>query len=164
MSQATTRELLDTRRSPHKLHERRLHMRLMSHWEDLRDGRRMPAVADWNFQAVRDIAEDCFMLLPRRPEPVFAYLGERIAASLPEALSGAQPPISAVAAKTLLAAAVDQLDAVLQVRVPQVGSGEFEAACGRLYLYRSILLPLGDDGPAVEAIVGGARCKLKPAN
>jgi hypothetical protein len=60
----------------------------------------------------------------------------------------------ALSPDTLLGAALQSLDVVLERRVPVSAGGELHGPNGRLRLYRSIVLPLSEDGVRIDALLG----------
>ncbi len=100
----------------------------------------------------------CFTVDIVAGTPVFGYVGETHVTHHGDDLTGR--PVSAAGPDSLLGRAVDYLDDVLLRQVPVSYGGEFPGPGGVPVPYRSILLPLSDDGETVTAVLGGANCRL----
>jgi hypothetical protein len=59
----------------------------------------------------------------------------------------------------LAAKAVEYFGEVLEKGTPISRGGEFTKDNGTLVLYRSILLPMSDDGETISGLLGGANCR-----
>jgi hypothetical protein len=131
--------------------EQRLVLRLLNYWRELAASRDMPTVYDISSFTVGDIREDCFILeFTEERELVFRFVGER-----QKAILGVDPtglPLSAIDDETLLGRAVSYRSQVLDRRAPVSVGGQFTDKEGRTVLYRSILLPLGEN--AITALLG----------
>jgi hypothetical protein len=135
----------ETTRQP----EQRLVLRLLERWRTLAGERAMPAVADIA-RLGDDIRDDCFVLEDEAGELLFRFVGERqksLLASDPSSLR-----VSAIDGETLLGRAIGYRAHVLDRRVPVSVGGQFVDRDGRTILYRSILLPLGENG--ITALLG----------
>lgn len=145
------------------LQERRLGMRLMALWQDLRMGRPCPLAERFDYTAIADLWPDCFMLKPAAQwtKSPFVHIGHRIAAEA--GLTDTDIALSEVPGSTLLSNALQVAGDVLRVRHPLLESGNFIDKNGEKCLYRSILLPLEGSGGNIEALVGGARHKIAQA-
>ncbi len=143
--------------------ERRLNMRLMSHWLDLR-GKGSGARAErFDPKALAEFWPHCFTIVhAERPDQArLDHLGEAIAME-----SGLAPRVMAVSkvpSDTLLGHVLRLMDEVTKVKYPIVDSGEFTDFQGRRCLYRGILLPLCDDRGEISLVVGGARGRILPS-
>jgi len=137
--------------------ERRLNMRLMSYWLELR-GKGPRALAE-NFdpKSIAELWPHCFTV-KHADEPDRAsldHLGEAIA--MESGLAPRAMAASKVPADTLLGQALRLMDEVMRIKYPIVDSAEFTDFQGRRCLYRSILLPLSNDRGEISLLIGGAR-------
>ena len=143
------------------LQERRLSMRMMALWQDLRSGRPCPLASRFDPEKISDLWPDCFMVKPAAEwtKSPFLHIGERLAAQAK--LTKTDIELGEVPPSTLLATSLKVAGDVLRVRHPLLESGEFTSPDGEKLLFRSIVLPLeGPDGN-IEALVGGARQRIE---
>jgi hypothetical protein len=142
--------------------ERRLVLRLLGHWRPLCGGRDFPARADLDPSLMPDMWPHCFILdvADGAGEPRFRTLGEAIAAT--QRPSPVGKAVSEIPRDSLLGVAVAYVDEVLSKRVPVSRGDEFVSAAGTRILYRSILLPMSDDGLTINAILGAVNCRELP--
>jgi hypothetical protein len=138
--------------------ERRLVHRLLIHWRELAPEEVLPPRARVNPDEIGDMWRYCFTLDIGAVAAVFAHLGEAHVAHLGFDLTG--KPAAAAKKGTLLGNALDRLDDVLLRRIPITRQGTFTGADGMPVPYRSILLPLADDGNEINGILGAANCRL----
>lgn len=129
--------------------EQRLVLRLLDRWRNLAGERPMPTVADVA-RLADDIRDDCFVLEDDAGEFVFRFVGERQRALLESDPSGLR--LSAIAGETLLGRAIAYRAQVIERAVPVSVGGQFVDKDGRTILFRSILLPLGENG--ISALLG----------
>lgn len=127
-----------------KYDERRLVMRMLARWTDIKGDRALPALSDIDPQAIGEDWRCCAVVA------VGADRGTRRLSHVGAELTPEGDPVTGlevreIAANTLLGAAVANLDWVLDRRVPLSLGGEMVARQG-LFLYRYILLPLSEDG------------------
>lgn len=141
--------------------ERRLTLRLLRYWQELRGIRTMVAEAeidpdilggDWGF---------CFLLQSRDVANIqdynFTYLGENImGAYFDREIDEHNQFLIGPNAYRL----GSHFTRVLQTRAPVLDEGEFLTLHGRRVLFRQVLLPLGHDDKGVEAIFGGMNYKI----
>ncbi len=140
------------------LNERRLVHRILSYWRDLAPDGELPSLSSIQTAELSKLRPACFILDVGGPSPVFPYVGEVHATHHGSDLTGR--PIEAAGADTLLGCSVEYLDEVLSVKIPITYGGTFTGADGQPVPYRSILLPLSDDGETINGILGGANCGL----
>ena len=145
--------------------ERRLVLRLLSYWRELGGDRPFPSFADVDPAAIPDMWKCAFVIevVGHERDPVLRHAGAEIATATPVPLRDLR--LSAVPAGTLVGHAVSYVQAVIAKRVPISRGGEFtrQGPNGRLrVLYRSILLPMSDDGETVSGILGAANCRETP--
>ena len=106
-----------------------------------------------------DLWPHCFVLegLGDGSELVFRRIGNALATCSDEDLIGRQ--LSVASANTLTGIAVNYTDETLLKGVPVSRGGEFVKADGTKVLYRSILLPMSDDGETIRGLLGAANCR-----
>lgn len=140
--------------------ERRLIIRLLDHWRQLRGERAYPTRDAFDVGAVEGFSENGFLLEFNKDDidPVFRYVGGVLATD-----SGAQlvgKPVSEVPRHTLLTQVTDHYLQVLAHKSPIAFEAEYVNADGDDVLYRSMLLPMSSDGETVDWIVGVINHKL----
>lgn len=107
---------------------------------------------------IADMWGHCFTLELRGPaEPMYGFIGEHHVAQLGKNLVG--QGVSAAGSDTLLGQASSYHRQVLARGIPITLGGQFINREGRTVLYRSILLPLGEGGGQLTALLGGANCR-----
>jgi hypothetical protein len=139
--------------------ERRLVLRLLHHWRDLCGERRFPSFDEVDPAQIPDMWPSCFVLDAHghRDDPVFRLVGDDIAKQVRGTLVDLR--VSQVPRDTLVDHAVSYLDEVIAKEVPISRGGQFLRTDGVNVLYRSILLPMSDDGDLVSGILGAANCR-----
>jgi hypothetical protein len=142
--------------------ERRLVLRLLSYWRSLCGTSDFPSFVDVDPDEIPDMWPHCFVIeiFEDDSEPVFRALGDELAASVDYSLNGLG--ITQAAESTLPAVAIAFLPEVLQKGVPVSRGDEFFKADGTQVLYRSILLPMSDDGDNISGILGAVNCREIP--
>lgn len=149
---------------PHpQVSERRLNMRLMSYWQDLRGEESFAPAVRFDPEAVAELWPHCFTMVPAdKPEDAtLDHIGAAIAAA--SDLPAQALPASDVPTDTLLGAVLGLMAEVMKVRYPIVDSGDLTDRRGRHCLYRCILLPLTDTSGTISLLIGGARARWLPA-
>jgi hypothetical protein len=138
--------------------ERRLTYQLLNHWEESRGTRRYPRIDDIDGSKIPELWPWCFILDTKRnyPSPYFQYLGEDLAKYSGIYLSGKDDW-----RMTLLDKAAAHLDRTLEAREPILIEDELVRYDGRQLLFRSIMLPLSDDGETISQVLGAANGRLK---
>lgn len=140
--------------------DRRLTMRLMGLWQDLRVNDHCTRLEDFPASLPDDLSQDCFIAVPDGA----GGRGElhRIGAMVAESsnIVAESSRISELPVPSLLETAVRCLDQVMIHTAPLLDEGDFEDGQGRRILFRAILLPLVDDSNRIVQILGGARCKV----
>jgi hypothetical protein len=138
--------------------ERRLVHRLLIHWRELAPEDVLPSRASVKPDEIAELWRYCFTLNIGAVAAVFDHVGEAHVAHLGFDLAG--KPVAAAKKGTLLGSALDRLDDVLLRRIPITRQGTFTGHDGAPVPYRSILLPLADDGSEINGILGAANCRL----
>jgi hypothetical protein len=117
----------------------------------------MPQLSDIDGSKIPDMWGHCFVLKTDIAEPLFSYVGIHHTALLPSDISG--KAVSGAGVNTLIGQASSYYRQVLSRGIPITLGGQFVNAAGRTVLYRSILLPFGDDAAKISAVLGGANCR-----
>ncbi len=142
--------------------ERRLVLRVLGYWRPLCGDRDFPSLADIDPAAIPDMWPHCFVLdvagTPTAPR--FRAVGDALLATHHPSPVGRT--VSEIPRDCLLGVAVAYFDEVLARQVPVSRGDEFVSAAGTRILYRSILLPMSDDGVTVNAILGAVNCRELP--
>ena len=144
--------------SVYRPEERRLVLRLMAYWDDLRDTRDFPSFAEIDPATIGDDWTHCFTLAVAQPVSgsAFHHLGEIYRPGLPDA---GVATLADCPQDTLLHAATHYIDRVLQKKVPVSMGGQTHLGADAV-LYRSILLPLSNDGYTIDYLLGGANFRV----
>ncbi len=90
--------------------ERRLVLRLLGYWRDLRGDEGYPTFADVDPAAIADIWPHCFVLetVGTEGDPVFRAVGDEIAKHFPGVIVGCR--VSDIDKKSLFSVTIDYLD------------------------------------------------------
>ena len=138
--------------------ERRLVIRILELWENLRGARRFPSVSDVESADLGADWANCFVIaVGARPEqPSFRYVGRDLL--IPDWDEAAGRAVADCPEHTVLRHALSYMTKVIDKRVPISIGGEFDVDESRI-VYRSILLPLSDDGTQVNFLFGAANCR-----
>jgi hypothetical protein len=139
--------------------ERRLVLRLLGHWRSLCDDNKLPLFADIDAAAIPDIWPHSFLLEidPREGGASFRALGDQIDKHPSGSLVGMR--ISDAPADVLPGLVLTYVDEVLEKGVPISRGGVFSNPDGTRVLFRSILLPIGDEANNICGILGAANCR-----
>lgn len=139
--------------------ERRLVLRLLTHWRDLCGRRTFPTFDDIDPATIPDMWPHCIVLdrIAAGEEPVLRFVGEAIGRHAPDSL--VDSPISAVPSGTLIAHALSYVHQVIEAQIPISRGGQFVNRAGNTVLYRSIVLPMSDDGKAISGLLCAANCR-----
>jgi hypothetical protein len=135
--------------------ERRLVLRLLAYWDDLRGEREYPRPDDVDAEAIGDDWAQCFLLrvtAEAAGQSRLLHVGAGLCADLPD---GAPDILARVPADALLHHAAGFVDRTLEKGVPVSLGGEAELARGKT-LFRTILLPLSTDGTSIDHLLGAA--------
>jgi len=135
--------------------ERRLVLRLLTHWRGLIGEGDFPSFADIDPAAIPDMWPFCFVLdtIEHPDNPIVRIAQPGIAPQAPKVIG---KHVSQLARATLLSQACSYIEEVVRKGVPISRGGDFIRADGMRILYRSILLPMSDDGVTVCGLLGAA--------
>lgn len=141
--------------------ERRLTLRLLRYWQELRGIRPMPEEAEIDPDALGEDWGFCFLLQSRDVANIqdynFTYLGENILqAYFDQGIDQHNEFLIGPNAYRL----GTHFGRVLDTAAPVIDEGEFRTLLGRRVLFRQVLLPLGNENIAVDSIFGGMNYKI----
>ena len=138
--------------------ERRLVLRLMAYWDDMRGDSLLPVAADIDPEVLGDDWAHCYLLEARYPaiHSEFKHIGSIFDPEMPE---GGIDTMLECPHGTLLHAATHYLDRVLQKKVP-ISLGGAASLGPDEVIYRSVLLPFSSDGETIDHVLGGANYKV----
>jgi hypothetical protein len=141
--------------------EMRLTMRVLARWRDLCSGREFPRLADIDPAA---FGEDwcCCLSIRMDPTPLlsrFVYIGDTLFAPADESFVG--KTIADSHDNTILHKATAYLGRVIDRRVP-ISVGGATLHLGHPIVFRSILLPLSDNGGDIDGMLGAANFREIP--
>jgi hypothetical protein len=134
--------------------ERRLVSRVLSHWKQIAAGQKLPRKEDVNPWMVGDDWSHCILIdvAPVLQNSTFVSVGDEFAPAAGQDLSGKQ--ICEVAPNTLLSVMLLNLPRVVRSGRYFAVEGEATIHCGKSILYRSVLLPLSEQGTVVDSVLG----------
>ncbi len=133
--------------------ERRKFRHLLNYWQQQRRGRSFPILTDIRPQGIGEIWPSCFILDPiSNPHfPYFHYLGPALAKYVGILLGG-----SSDWALSLLDTTMYHCREALDTQVPILIEDEVPRFDGKQFLFRAILLPVGDSGRRLHYLLGTA--------
>jgi len=137
--------------------ERRLVLRVLSQWREIAGEQGLPRRAQIDPRRFGRDWSNC-LLIDIDPQPAnsrLAFIGENLRD--PTWPTFDRQPVGECAAETLLHSATCYLDRVIAEREPQVEG--VATHVGAAVLYRSILLPLSEDGTTVDGVLGAVNCR-----
>jgi hypothetical protein len=139
--------------------ERRLVIRLLKYWRSLSDGDKIPAQNNIDPEAIPDMWPNCAVLdvSGKETDPEFIYVGTALAQAAGLELAGRK--LSQTPSDTLVSNGFSYFGQVLAKKVPITFGGEFVSPRGLKVLYRSIIVPLADDGEHINRLLGAANCR-----
>lgn len=138
--------------------ERRLVLRLLGYWRDLCGDRDWPHAQDVVAADMKDMWDFSFVIDTSGDKPSFRHFGKWQAEFYGSDMSGRG--LVELTRDTLAERSTRYMPEVLRRHIPITYGGEVTEPGGRKILYRSILMPLSDDGATVTGILGGSNCKL----
>lgn len=139
--------------------ERRLVVRILDYWRQIAPAGAFPARGDIDPAAIPDMWPWCAVLdiEGQESDPAFSYIGDHLKEWCGANLTG--KPLSETPRNTLVEKAFAHFGQVVEKRAPISLGGEFSDYRGVTILYRSIVLPLADDGKTIVALLGAANCR-----
>ncbi len=141
--------------------EKRITIRLKKYWDFLCNERPFPKENEVNPKDLEDIWSNCFIVKAnnsfKKEDYQYKYLGTNIIKAYGADFTGRK--VTAIAAPEAghLAEAYEH---VLAYKRPVTDEGEIHISKNETVKYRQILLPLGDDGVNITAILGGMSYKV----
>lgn len=140
--------------------ERRMVFHLLSYWRELSGGSGIPSLDDLQPEKIPDLWPNCCLvdLAGHAGDPVFKYIGENLAASISDDLVGRA--VTVAPPDTLVGRAVANVPEVLRRGVPVARGGDFVQGDGRRVIFRSVMLPLSEDGQTLRFLLGAANCRI----
>ncbi len=139
--------------------ERRLVLRILQYWRGLSGEDIIPPESAIDPKSIADMWPHCAVLdvSGKETDPEIAFVGTDLAATAGAELSGKR--LSQAPGDTLLAKGLSYYAQVLVKKVPITFGGEFVDGRGVKILYRSIILPLSNDGTNINRLLGAANCR-----
>ena len=141
---------------------RRITSILKNYLEYIKDDKSFPSISEVQKQEILNIWDNCFMVKADNscmsPDDYqYIYLGENVKKAFGEDLTGmAIEKMNAPESGHL----AEKYEKVLATKLPVYDSGELHLENGQTVLYRQILLPLGEKGITISAILGGMSYKI----
>jgi hypothetical protein len=139
--------------------ERRLVLRLLGYWQQLRGDRSYPALSEIDQAAIAADWPDCVLIERREPNSssIFRHVGQHLLP--PDWASPEGQPMADTPKGTLLQPATAFMAMVLTKEVPVSIGGQYETINKGPVLYRAILMPLSSDGRTIDGLFGGTNCR-----
>lgn len=139
--------------------ERRMVLRLLEFWRTAKGEASFPSAAKLDEATMPELYPYCIMLdvRPNPSDPIVVAAGRTISSFADAALTGLV--VSRFERNTLPAQAVTYLSEVLRKAVPISRGGSFADKRGVTILYRSIVLPLAEDGETITGLIAAANCR-----
>jgi hypothetical protein len=138
--------------------ERRLVVRILEIWERLRGARPFPRESDVLSADLGPDWANCFLIAMRSGTGQWSFRhvgGDLLIQGWDGAIGGA---VADCPENTLLGHACAYMTDVLDRRVPISIGGDYRVEDTRI-MFRSIMLPLSDDGMRVDSVLGAANCR-----
>jgi hypothetical protein len=152
-----TRERTPILSEPENPRERWLSLRLLDYWRDICGENDFPRVADIDSSAIDDMWDYCFIIDLTSGTPKFSHFGGWHADFYGADMTGRA--LADLDRGTLAERSTDYLAEVLQRKLPITYGNDLTEPGGRRILYRSIMMPLSDDGETLSGVFGGSNCK-----
>ncbi len=139
--------------------ERRLSLRILTYWRGLRDQRADPGLSDVDPESISDMWPCCLVLKVEgcESDPIIATCGHELQEHGGEDLTG--KPLSADPPQSLVANGASFFQQVLSKRVPITYGDKYTNAEGNEVLFRSAILPLGENDEAITHLLCAANCR-----
>ena len=139
--------------------ERRLSLRLLSYWRELRGDAAFPSKDDIVATDITEMWNCCVLLKVEGHEidPLIVHCGESFKEmGIPDL---ANQPLSSAPSPSLVANGLSYFNKVLEKRVPITFGGEFTSPRNTRILYRSAILPLSRNNETIDYLLAGANCR-----
>ncbi len=138
--------------------ERRLVLRVLEYWRGLTDGETLPSESKIDSTAIADLWPHCAVLdvTAKEADPQITYVGVALIDAVGMDISGKR--LSHVPADTLVAKGFSYFGQVLVKKVPITYGGEFVDRHNVKIRYRSIILPLAENGVNINGLLAAANC------
>ncbi len=136
--------------------ERRISGRLTKYWTKLCDGRMFPSESEVKPVLISDMWDYCFVVKAdnscKREDYKYKYFGQNIAKAYQGELRATKniPTLINLDPGHL----EEEYEKVLAWKRPVISNGENTIGMNRVIRFRQVLLPLGDDGININAILG----------
>jgi hypothetical protein len=139
--------------------ERRMVLRLLEFWRETKGDASFPTPSQMDETALPELFPFCVVLdvAANAADPVAVAIGRTMASYTDVPLTGL--PISSFPPRTLPFEAVAYVGDVLRKGVPISRGGSFVDKHGVTILYRSIVMPLAEDGETVTGLIAAANCR-----
>ena len=139
--------------------ERRMVLRLLEFWRTEKGDASFPPAAKLDESAMPELYPFCLVLDVRGnpADPTVVAAGRTISSYSDASLKGL--PISRFERNSLPFQAVTYLSEVLRKGVPISRGGSFTDKRGVTILYRSIVVPVADDGETITGLIAAANCR-----
>jgi len=143
--------------------ERRMVLRLLSYWRDWCGDALYPSFTQVDPSRMAEIWDHSFVLdvVGHEENPIVRMVGSEFQSYLPRSVRDCA--LSDAPAGSLIEHAASYYQEILDRGVPISRGGEFIKYDGMKVLYRSIILPMSDDGTSVSGLLGAANCREVPA-
>lgn len=147
---------------PRGMRELRLTMRVLNHWRDLTHTRAFPRMSDIDPKVLGRDWASCLQIhaTPAADRSRFIFVGESLCDPREARFEGRY--ISECLPNTVLHKATAYIARVLDKRVP-ISMGGAAIHHGAPILYRSVLMPLSENGTDIDGLFGAANYREIPA-
>ncbi|HXY99012.1 MAG TPA: hypothetical protein VEI03_03365 [Stellaceae bacterium] len=138
--------------------EQRLTFRVLHYWRDRAGAGAFPLLRDIDLAALGEDSANCLLIKIAAPieRSSFLYVGRNLCGPEETRLEGRA--VADCPPQTLLHRATSYLSRILEKAVP-ISLGGAITTPRSLILYRSILMPLTEDGSTVTAVFGAANSR-----
>lgn len=141
---------------------RRLTAMLKGYWDFAKGEKNFPSQEDIKHYHLRNVWDKCFIVKADNScmssdDYKYIYLGEKVIKAFGEDLTNMTVEKMHAPEAAHLATRYEK---VLASKVPVYDSGSLSLVNGKTVSYRQILLPLGDNGITIKAILGGISHKV----
>jgi hypothetical protein len=142
--------------------ERRMVLRLLSQWREWCGDDQYPSFSSVDPTQIAEIWDYCFVLdiVGHEDNPIVRTIGRELQNYMSEQVRNCA--LSDVPVSSLIEHAAAYYHEILDRGVPISRGGEFVKYDGMKVLYRSIIMPMSDDGINVSGLLGAANCREVP--